>query len=91
MTTPFSGLTAAQSLPLGGRAITLVEGSSFCISTQAGDILPGGAQGFFYRDLRLLSRWELLIDGQRTEPLSGCATHPFAGEFRINLTLRRAT
>ncbi|MDQ1643951.1 MAG: hypothetical protein QOJ50_135 [Cryptosporangiaceae bacterium] len=64
-----------------GELVTLVEGASFCITTSSGDIVPGLAGGLFFRDSRLISRWELHIDGQRTESLSVQPTDPFAGVF----------
>src|SRR5437899_1621497 len=42
----------------GPGGVTLVEGSTFCISRAGGDISPGGTQGLYYRDTRFLSRWE---------------------------------
>jgi hypothetical protein len=44
--------------------VTLLEGPSFCICEQSGDIRPGGAQGLFFRDTRFINRLELAIDGQ---------------------------
>src|SRR5690625_6971245 len=54
----------------GTGEVTLIEGSSFCISDPAGDIVPGGVQGLFVDDTRLLSRWELRVDGVPVEPLT---------------------
>jgi glycogen debranching enzyme len=54
----------------GTDAVTLVEGSSFCISSHSGDISPeGGTSGAFYQDTRILSRWILRINGALREPL----------------------
>ena len=50
--------------------VILVEGSTFCISGMAGDIQPGRAHGLFVRDTRVLSRWELAIDGITPQPLA---------------------
>lgn len=49
--------------PGTGLTLTLVEGSTFCISEAAGDILPDRAEGLFVRDTRVLSRWQLTIGG----------------------------
>ena len=48
--------------------VTLIEGTSFCISEPSGDVDPAGAQGLFVRDTRVLSQWTLTFDG----------THPIA-------------
>ena len=50
-------------------AVTVVEGSSFCISSHSGDIFPGGSQGDFYQDTRIMSRWMLRANGA---PLRHC-------------------
>jgi glycogen debranching enzyme len=50
-------------------AVTVVEGSSFCISSDSGDIHDGGSQGVFYQDTRIVSRWILRINGAVREPL----------------------
>ncbi|PTT67461.1 amylo-alpha-1,6-glucosidase [Arthrobacter sp. HMWF013] len=54
----------------GADAVTLVEGSSFCISAHSGDISSeGGTNGAFYQDTRIVSRWVLRINGALREPL----------------------
>jgi glycogen debranching enzyme len=54
----------------GSDAVTLVEGSSFCISASSGDISPdGGTNGAFYQDTRVVSRWILRINGALRESL----------------------
>ncbi|HST72396.1 glycogen debranching N-terminal domain-containing protein [Kocuria sp.] len=62
-------------------AVTVVEGSSFCISTQSGDIHPGHAQGAFYQDTRILSRWLLTVNGMPLEPLTGRSLEPYRALF----------
>jgi glycogen debranching enzyme len=73
------------SLEQPGGLVTLVEGSSFCLSGRGGDIKSDGAEGLFARDTRIVSQWELLIDGQRLEPLSVSVTEPFAATFVARL------
>ncbi|KAE8763905.1 amylo-alpha-1,6-glucosidase [Georgenia thermotolerans] len=68
-----SGVTAG--------AVTLIEGSSFCISDAAGDISPGGVQGLFVRDTRVLSRWELRVDGEPVEPLTVFAEETYQATY----------
>ena len=62
-------------------AVTLVEGSTFCIGAPNGDISPGTIQGLFFRDTRILSRWELRIDGRSPDPLVVQHEAPFSASF----------
>nr|WP_236057609.1 glycogen debranching N-terminal domain-containing protein [Mycobacterium sp. SM1] len=61
--------------------VTLVEGPTFCLSNAHGDIVPGAAHGLFFRNTRVLSRWELLLDGHTPEALSVQTPEPFTGQF----------
>jgi hypothetical protein len=38
-------------------------------------------RGVFSRDMRLVSRWELLIDGEPVEPMAVVPAHPFSATF----------
>lgn len=67
--------------PTGPGAVTLVEGSSFCISLQNGDIFPHHPHGVFYQDTRILSRWSLTVNGQPLEPLAAWTTAPYEGTY----------
>jgi glycogen debranching enzyme len=75
----FEGESAV--LETGGALVTLVEGSSFCLSGRGGDIRPRTPHGLFVLDVRHLSRLRLTIDGQDVEPLSACVRDPFAATF----------
>jgi len=77
------GWTGEGRTRVAGAAgtVTLVEGMTFCISEQCGDIRPGQEQGLFFRDTRLLSRFELTIDGQRLDPLATHSPAPYAATF----------
>jgi glycogen debranching enzyme-like protein len=79
---PFN--TAGEPALTSG-AVTLVEGSTFCLSDAAGDVTPGAAHGLFHADARILSRWELRLDGHTAQPLS--LQHPEA--FTARFVLRR--
>jgi glycogen debranching enzyme len=81
MSTPFNLEGPSLSWTQSSGVVTLVEGASFCVCTQTGDIFPEHAQGLFFRDARIISRWELYLDGQLTEPLSVQPTDPYAGVF----------
>jgi glycogen debranching enzyme len=67
---------------------TLIEGSSFCISEPGGDILPGRPQGLFVRDTRVLSHWELTVDGKEPQPLSVEHHEPYAATFLARMPPR---
>lgn len=67
--------------PLGSGTVTLVEGSSFCISAANGDINPELPQGVFHLDTRILSKWELTVNGQPIEPLAAETKEPYRALF----------
>jgi N-terminal domain of (some) glycogen debranching enzymes len=83
------------------NSVTLVEGSTFCISEASGDILPGRAQGLFVRDTRVLSGWQLTIDHRPVEYLTVHRGDPYTatyisrvpppegGDARLLITRRR--
>ena len=50
-------------------ALTILEGSTFCLSDERGDIADP-VMGLFADDTRFLSRWILTINGQRPLRLS---------------------
>ncbi|MEN3537111.1 glycogen debranching N-terminal domain-containing protein [Microbispora sp. ZYX-F-249] len=70
-----------QPSAIGGGAMTLVAGGSFCVSARNGDILPGSAQGIYYADTRLLSQWELRVDDGPVEELQVLAGEPYHATF----------
>jgi hypothetical protein len=51
-----------EAAPLGDGTVTLVEGTSFCLCDNSGNIGPGASQGLFFRDTRILSTWQLRIE-----------------------------
>ena len=61
----------------GAGAITIVEGSAFCVSAANGDIAPELPHGVFFHDTRLVSRWILLIDGNPVEALASYTPRPY--------------
>jgi glycogen debranching enzyme len=65
----------------GAAVVTLVEGTTFCLSNTYGDIVPGTSHGLFFRSTRVLSRWELLVDGHTPEALSVQTPEAFTGQF----------
>ena len=80
MSGPWASGEAPQGMGACGPA-PLIEGSSFCISDRGGDIQPGHPQGLFVRDTRVLSRWELTVDGQEPQPLAAEPGEPYAATF----------
>ncbi len=75
--------SGAQQIPSPAApgTITLIEGTAFCVCLPSGDIIPGGTDGVFYRDARLASRWELLVDGDPVEPMAVLPGQPFFATF----------
>ena len=75
--------------PLGGVArvmlvqstVTLVEGSTFCVSGHDGDIDPLRPDGLFVQDTRVVSRWQLRLDGLPIETLGVVAAEPYESVF----------
>ena len=47
--------------------VSILDGSTFLVCDRRGDVdaSPNAPQGFFFRDTRFLSHYELLIDGLR--------------------------
>jgi glycogen debranching enzyme len=66
---------------IGPNAVTIVEGSSFFISAENGDLDPGLAHGVFYQDTRILSRWNLLVNDHVVEGLMAVNPEPYRALF----------
>ncbi|MFD7659445.1 glycogen debranching N-terminal domain-containing protein [Actinosynnema sp. NPDC059797] len=79
---PFNAGEPALAGGVGGTT-TLVEGSTFCLSDSTGDIEPGTPHGLFFRDARVLSRWQLRLDGRTPHPLSVAHPEAFAARFAL--------
>ena len=62
--------------------MTILEGSTFCICDEIGD-LDGRTSGFFAEDTRFLSRLELRINGQRPLLLSSGKIEYFSAAFYL--------
>ncbi|MEZ2392183.1 glycogen debranching N-terminal domain-containing protein [bacterium RCC_150] len=67
--------------PSGSGSVTLVEGSSFCISSANGDICAKYPHGVFYEDMRILSGWNLAVNGMSLEPLVAKTKEPYRALF----------
>src|SRR5688572_13826086 len=62
--------------------MTILEGSTFCICDEIGD-LDGRTSGFFAEDTRFLSRLELRINGARPLLLSSGRIEYFSAAFYL--------
>src|ERR687885_1494507 len=60
--------------------VTILEGSTFCLSDEVGD-LDGKTGGFFAEDTRFLSRFTLTINGERPLLLSSGKVEYFSAAF----------
>ena len=102
MTTPWTSENEPVHGTLPRGLVTLIEGTSFCISTASGDITPSGTQGLFVRDTRVLSQWSLTFDGavpaalhvEQVEPheatyLARIPTTPGFGDTPLLMVRRR--
>ncbi|HMD45423.1 MAG TPA: glycogen debranching N-terminal domain-containing protein [Acidimicrobiales bacterium] len=81
MANPWIFSDAVATLDGRGGVVTLVDESTFTISGANGDIVAGGAQGLFVLDMRVLSRFELRLDGRPVEELSAVRHDPFSATF----------
>ncbi len=81
MAEPWAFAGESASLDVPGGTVTLIEGSSFCLSGRSGDVWPGSAHGLFVADVRVLSRLELALNGTPPEPLTVVHDNPFTATF----------
>ena len=81
MTSPWDPQTEIPHRGQADTQVTLVEGASFVVSSRSGDIVPGTPQGLFVLDTRILSRFELLVDGEPPETLGAVNADPFSATF----------
>ncbi|MFD1147302.1 amylo-alpha-1,6-glucosidase [Saccharothrix hoggarensis] len=81
MTTAWTSGAAPPATGNGGGVTTLVEGSTFCQCSSDGDIHPGRPHGLFVADTRVLSGWQLHVDGTPVESLSTLDSAPYAATF----------
>ncbi|KMS67526.1 amylo-alpha-1,6-glucosidase [Streptomyces leeuwenhoekii] len=72
---------AGEATQGGGDSVTLIEGSSFCLSERGGDLAPGTPHGLFHRDTRILSGWQLRLDDEEVDALSVIAEEPYEALF----------
>ncbi|HWC31543.1 MAG TPA: glycogen debranching N-terminal domain-containing protein, partial [Actinomycetota bacterium] len=63
-------------------ALTILEGSTFCVSDERGDI-EGPTDGLFASDTRFLSRWILTLNGARPHVLSFDKVEYFSAAYYL--------
>ena len=63
-------------------ALTILEGSTFCVSDERGDI-SDPVMGLFADDTRFLSRWILTINGERPLQLSSDKVEYYSAAFYL--------
>jgi len=73
--------TATLARTAGIGAVTIVEGSAFCVSGPNGDIDPDRPHGVFFRDTRLVSEWRMFVNGSPVEALSAMTPQPYRAVF----------
>ncbi|MFB8281477.1 amylo-alpha-1,6-glucosidase [Nocardia colli] len=71
--------------------VTLVEGSTFCISETSGAISPNRPAGLFVRDTRVLSHWRLTVDGMEPQPLTVRYDEPYSATLLARTAPRAGT
>ncbi len=81
MAEPWTFAGEAPAVGATAGTVTLVQGSTFCISGRSGDVIAGMPQGLFFRDSRFLSGLELRVNGHHLEPLSAFTSNPFTAMF----------
>jgi glycogen debranching enzyme len=81
MTTPWTYAGSPPALSHADGTVTLVEGQTFCLSAPGGDFVADLPHGLFVLDTRVLSRWELRINGHVLEPLAAAPNAPFEASF----------
>ncbi len=63
-------------------ALTILEGSTFCMCDERGDV-DGTTAGLFADDTRFLSRWILTVNGERPLLLSSDRVDYFSAAFYL--------
>ena len=63
--------------------LSILAGSSFLVCDRRGDVVasPQDPQGFFFRDTRFLSRWQLTANGEPLDVLSTDEPDYFHAQF----------
>jgi glycogen debranching enzyme len=81
MATPWTYAGSPPALSHADGTVTLVEGQTFCLSGPGGDFVADLPHGLFVLDTRVLSRWQLRLNGHPLDPLAGAPDAPFEASF----------
>src|SRR5947209_3597782 len=68
---------------LGAEGVQILEGSTFAVSDAIGDMPEGVVAGFFQRDTRHISRWELTIGGRKPIVLTSGTVDYYTASFTL--------
>lgn len=74
-------MSQSQMTPVSSPDVTLVEGSTFCISAPDGEMAAERVDGLYYRDTRIVSSWRVALDGRPPEPLAVQPGSPYEATF----------
>lgn len=77
--TAWNAVTAVGAV--GAGAVTVLEGSSFCVSAPNGDLDELAPHGVFFGDTRILSRWNLLVNNAPVQALGAVVREPYRAVF----------
>ncbi|MFN3216306.1 MAG: glycogen debranching N-terminal domain-containing protein [Acidimicrobiales bacterium] len=75
--TPWTNTSTGPGIGSLG-SLTLIDGDTFVISSTSGDIHGDQAEGLFILDTRVLSVWQVEVDGAPLDPVSSVERGPFA-------------
>jgi glycogen debranching enzyme len=84
----FNATAPVASLGDGGGPVTLVEGRTFAISDQVGDMTPAAVHGLFLLDCRVLSQFQLRVNGAPLQNLAIESRESYSATF---VSLAQAT
>jgi hypothetical protein len=61
--------------------LIIVDGATFVFSSRNGDVAADRPEGFFFEDVRHLSRWCLTLDGKPLDALTSRVVDHFSARF----------
>ncbi|MFE9746939.1 glycogen debranching N-terminal domain-containing protein [Saccharothrix saharensis] len=70
-----------EPVTLSPDTVTLVHGTSFCVCGSDGNVDGAAAQGVFFQDTRIVSGWQLRLDGGPVEHITTLTRDPFRMTF----------
>lgn len=65
----------------GGDDIIILDGCTFWYSNARGDLEAGKHEGFFFHDVRHISKWQLRLNGSELDPLTSRRVDYFSARF----------